>query len=70
MKAHHKFSELRARKTPERRARNQTETARLLGEMPLATLQPTGALPQVTAAELRKATQSKEPQIEERTDHT
>jgi DNA-binding transcriptional regulator YiaG len=52
MAGHRKFSELRARMAPERRARNAAETARLLAEMPLGELRQARDMTQSTLAEL------------------
>jgi DNA-binding transcriptional regulator YiaG len=68
MTGHRKFSELRARMTPERRGRNQAETARLLAEMPLAELRQAQELTQTTIAELLETSQGEVSKIEKRTD--
>lgn len=68
MAGHRKFSELRARMAPERRARNQTETTRLLAAMPLAELRQAQALTQTTLAELLETSQGEVSKIEKRTD--
>ena len=68
MAGHHKFSELRARMAPERRARNAAETARLLAEMPLAELRQAQALTQSALAELLETSQGEVSKIERRTD--
>lgn len=53
---------------PERRARNEIETARLLAEMPLAELRQAQALTQTTMAELLETSQGEVSKIEKRTD--
>lgn len=68
MAGHRKFGELRARMAPERRARNEIETARLLAEMPLAELRQAQALTQTTMAELLETSQGEVSKIEKRTD--
>jgi DNA-binding transcriptional regulator YiaG len=68
MTGHRKFSELRARMTPERRGRNQAERARLLAEMPLAELRQAQELTQTTIAELLETSQGEVSKIEKRTD--
>jgi len=68
MAGHRKVSELHARMTPERRARNQAETARLLAETPLAELRQAQALTQTTLAELLATSQGEVSTIEQRTD--
>lgn len=68
MAGHRKFNELRARRTPERRARNQAETERLLAEMPLAELRQAQELTQTTLADLLETSQGEVSKIEKRAD--
>ena len=68
MAGHRKFNELRARMAPERRARNEAETRRLLAEMPLAELRQAQAMTQTTLAELLETTQGEVSKIERRAD--
>jgi DNA-binding transcriptional regulator YiaG len=68
MTGHRKFSELRARMTPERRDRNHAETARMLAEMPLAELRQAQELTQTAIAELLETSQGEVSKIEKRTD--
>jgi transcriptional regulator len=68
MAGHRKFSELRARMAPERRARNAADTARLLADMPLGELRQARTMTQATLAELLETTQGEVSKIERRTD--
>jgi hypothetical protein len=68
MAGHRKFSELRARMAPERRARNAAETARLLAEMPLGELRQARDMTQTTLAELLETSQGEVSKIEKRAD--
>jgi DNA-binding XRE family transcriptional regulator len=68
MAGHRKFSELRARLSPERRVRNQAATAAMLAEMPLAELRQARQMTQETLADLLDASQPEVSKIERRTD--
>lgn len=68
MAGHRKFSELRARMAPERRARNAAETARLFADMPLGELRQARALTQTTLAELLETSQGEVSKMEKRAD--
>src|SRR5687768_7898668 len=68
MAGHRKFSELRARMAPERRARNAAETARLLAEMPLGELRQARDMTQTALAELLETSQGEVSKIEKRAD--
>ncbi len=68
MAGHRKFSELRSQMASERRARNESETERLLVEMPLAELRQAQTLTQTTMAELLETSQGEVSKIEKRTD--
>lgn len=63
-----KFEELRKRMSPERRARNQKETQRLLEDMPLSQLRAARALTQVQLAKVLQVNQSEVSKIEKRAD--
>jgi hypothetical protein len=63
-----KFEELRKKMSPERRARNQQETERLLAEMPLQQLRAARELTQQQMATLLEVNQSEVSRIEKRTD--
>ncbi len=60
MSGHHRFEELRARMTPERRARNVAKTQALLAAMPLHELRQARAQSQ---ADLAQRLQVKQPAI-------
>ncbi|MGH7717474.1 MAG: XRE family transcriptional regulator [Gemmatimonadaceae bacterium] len=68
MAGHRKFSELRARMTPERRTRNAAATAAMLAEMPLGELRQARELTQTTLAEILETSQGEVSKIEKRTD--
>jgi hypothetical protein len=68
MAGHRKFSELRARMTPERRARNQAATKALVAELPLGELRQARHLTQVALAEALATSQAEISKVEHRTD--
>src|SRR5690242_17622842 len=68
MAGHRKFSELRARMSPERQERNRAATKATLAEMPLAELRQARQMTQVTLAELLETSQPEISKIERRTD--
>ncbi|MFQ5743490.1 MAG: XRE family transcriptional regulator [Acidobacteriota bacterium] len=63
-----KFSELRAKMSPERRKRNQERTLELLSEMPLNDLRRAREMTQETIAEILGNRQAAVSRIEKRTD--
>lgn len=68
MAGHRKFSELRARMSPERQERNRAAMKATLAEMPLAELRQARQMTQVTLAELLDTSQPEVSKIERRTD--
>lgn len=68
MAGRRKFSELRERMAPARRARNRAATETLLTEMPLEGLRKARELTQVTMAELLETSQGEVSKIEHRAD--
>ena len=68
MTGRHKFSTLRERMSPERRARNAAETARLDLEMTLEELRRSLSLSQKTLAEALEVEQPAVARMEKRTD--
>jgi hypothetical protein len=63
-----KFEELRKKMSPERRARNEKETQRLVAEMPLQQLRAAREFTQQQMAALLEVNQSEVSRIEKRTD--
>jgi predicted XRE-type DNA-binding protein len=63
-----KFAELRAKMTPERRARNEARTKELLAEMPLQELRRARNLAQKTLGEVLEMSQPEVSKLEKRTD--
>jgi helix-turn-helix protein len=63
-----KFAELRAKMSPDRRARNEARTQELLAEMPLNELRRARDLTQVTLAQAMGTAQGEISKIEQRTD--
>jgi DNA-binding transcriptional regulator YiaG len=68
MAGRRKFSELRAKMSPERRARNEAATKAMLAEMPLHELRRARELSQQTLAELLGESQPSVSKLEQRTD--
>lgn len=68
MAGHRKFTELRARMAPERRARNAAETGRQLAELPLGELRQARDLTQTALAELLETSQGEVSKMEKRAD--
>jgi hypothetical protein len=68
MAGHRKFSELRSRMTPKRRARNRAATDAMLGEMPLSELRQARQLTQEALAAVLEADQGNISKLERRTD--
>jgi DNA-binding XRE family transcriptional regulator len=62
------FNELRAKMSPERRAANEAEAKRMLGEMPLSELRAARNLTQEHLAELLHVKQASISKMERRTD--
>jgi DNA-binding Xre family transcriptional regulator len=63
-----KFEELRAKMSPEARARSEARTRQLIAEMPLEELRNARKLTQVQLAESMGLTQSSVSKLEKRTD--
>jgi DNA-binding transcriptional regulator YiaG len=68
MAGHRKFSDLRAKMSPERQARNEAAAQAMLLEMPLHKLRRARELSQQTLAELLGESQLSVSKLEQRTD--
>ena len=68
MSGHHRFEDLRARMTPERRARNAAQTQALLAAMPLHELRQARAQSQADLAKRLKVQQPAIAKMEHRAD--
>jgi DNA-binding XRE family transcriptional regulator len=67
-KAPRNFKELRAKMSPERRARNDSETAKMLAEMPLHALREARRMTQENLAQVLGVKQASISKLENRTD--